>query len=136
MEDFHNKLQAYQQKKIIAQGLLDLALLSANAEQLRYILDNQDSTYRYRYVSLSLISCSLILQIIVAIVLAFKSRFNIENEEDYAEANRVDNFVVVGILLITMANVVSSAFAPNNTPSLLEHFSNGLRSLMTTKDLS
>jgi hypothetical protein len=32
-------LNLYQQKKLIAQGMMDLALLSANANQLRYVLD-------------------------------------------------------------------------------------------------
>lgn len=91
--------------------MLDLALLSANANQLRYVLDS-DTRNHYFYVSLSLISTSLVLQVLVAIALVFKSRYNIDKAEDYANADRINNFILIGILLITISNVVSSAFAP------------------------
>lgn len=97
----------------MAQGMLDLALLSANANQLRYVLDSNDRNH-YFYVSLTLISSSLVLQVLVAIALVFKSRYNLENEIEYANADRINNFIMIGILLITIANVISSAFAPQN----------------------
>lgn len=103
---------------MIAQGLLDIALLSANSEQLRYILDIGEKNNRYYYVSLSLISVSLVLQIIVAIALVFKSRYNIDNEPDFTKADHIDNCIIIGILLITAVNVMSSAFAPSNKLSL------------------
>jgi len=102
----------YQQKKSLAQGMLDLALLSANANQLRYVLDINVRNHYY-YVSLSLISTSLILQVLVAIALIFKSRYNVDQAEGYENADRVNNFILIGILLITISNVVSSAFAPS-----------------------
>lgn len=92
--------------------MLDLALLSANANQLRYVLDTNVRNH-YFYVSLSLISTSLVLQILVAIALVFKSRYNIDHLEGYENADRVNNFILIGILLITISNVVSSAFAPS-----------------------
>lgn len=95
----------------MAQGMLDLALLSANANQLRYVLDSNIRNH-YFYVSLSLISTSLVLQVLVAIALVFKSKYNIDKPEDYANADRINNFILIGILLITISNVVSSAFAP------------------------
>ena len=95
----------------MAQGMLDLALLSANANQLRYVLDTNTRNHYY-YVSLSLISTSLVLQVLVAIALVFKSRYNIDNAQDYAHADRINNFIMIGILIITISNVISSAFAP------------------------
>lgn len=106
-------LNLYQQKKSMAQGMLDLALLSANANQLRYVLDSTVRSYYY-YVSLTLIGSSLVLQVLVAIALVFKSRYNMENAEDYESADRINNFILIGILLITITNVVSSAFAPGS----------------------
>lgn len=96
----------------MAQGMLDLALLSANANQLRYILDYQHRNHYY-YVSLSLISVSLVLQILVAIALVFKSRYNIDEIKDYENANRINDFIMIGILVITIVNVITSAFAPS-----------------------
>ncbi|XP_070497635.1 ninjurin-A-like [Chironomus tepperi] len=102
-------LNLYQQKKTIAQGMLDLALLSSNANQLRYILDYKERNHYY-YISLSCISLSLVLQVLVAIALVFKSRYNIDNEQEYANADRINNFITMGILFITIINVFTSAF--------------------------
>lgn len=114
--DISPSLNMFQQKKTIAQGMLDLALLSSNANQLRYILEYKDRNHYY-YISLSLISSSLVLQILVAIALVFKSRYNIENEKEYQNADRINNFITMGILFITIINVFTSAFgvAPSSS---------------------
>lgn len=58
----------YSIKKKIAEGMMDISLLTANANQLRFIM-----TYNYRtntyYFSMSLIILSLALQILVGIAL-------------------------------------------------------------------
>lgn len=102
-------LNLYQQKKSLAQGMLDLALLSANANQLRYVLEYKERNHYY-YVSLTLISLSLVLQVLVACALVFKSRYNIDNEQEYINADRINNFITMGILFITIINVFTSAF--------------------------
>lgn len=55
-------INVYQNKKTLAQGMMDLALLSANANQLRYVLESYDR-HPYFYPSLAMISISLILQV-------------------------------------------------------------------------
>ncbi|KAH9628742.1 hypothetical protein HF086_003696 [Spodoptera exigua] len=55
-------VNTYQQKKNLAQGMMDLALLSANANQLRYVLESA-STHPYYYPSLTFISLSIIFQV-------------------------------------------------------------------------
>lgn len=55
-------VNVYQQKKTLAQGMMDLALLSANANQLRYVLEAQ-SEHPYKIVSLVFIAMSIILQV-------------------------------------------------------------------------
>lgn len=55
-------VNTYQQKKNLAQGMMDLALLSANANQLRYVLESA-STHPYYYPSLAFISLSIIFQV-------------------------------------------------------------------------
>lgn len=56
-------INVYQQKKNLAQGMMDLALVSANANQLRYVLESY-SRHPYYWFSLISISISLILQVI------------------------------------------------------------------------
>ena len=53
----------YATKKTIAQGLLDVALLTANASQLKYLLQ-VGKEHEFYYVMMTLISLSIILQVI------------------------------------------------------------------------
>lgn len=55
-------INQYQQKKTLAQGMMDLALLSANANQLRIIIEN-GSSHNYFHVTAFLISFSIALQV-------------------------------------------------------------------------
>lgn len=110
----------YQQKKLLAQGMMDLALLSANANQLRYILESYDR-HPYYYFSLVFISASLFFQVAVGIGLLLNSRYNIKNDDDMCRANRLNNFITIGVLLITIINVFVSAFGVANTnPPILK----------------
>lgn len=55
-------INVYQQKKNLAQGMMDLALLSANANQLRYVVESHPR-HPYYWFSLVFISVSLVLQV-------------------------------------------------------------------------
>lgn len=102
-------INVYQHKKTLAQGFMDLALLSANANQLRYVLESHDR-HPYYYFSLSFIIASLIIQVIVGVGLVLNSRYNVKNQDDICKADRINNLITVGILLITIVNVFISAF--------------------------
>lgn len=52
----------YATKKTIAQGMLDIALLTANASQLKYILQVGDK-HEFYTLMLTLITVSIILQV-------------------------------------------------------------------------
>uniref|UniRef100_A0A1Q3FIV6 Putative conserved plasma membrane protein n=1 Tax=Culex tarsalis TaxID=7177 RepID=A0A1Q3FIV6_CULTA len=108
-------VNVYQQKKNLAQGMMDLALLSANANQLRYVLESY-SRHPYFYFSLVFISTSIIAQVAVGIGLIWKSRYNIKNEDDFCKADRINNMVTIGIFIITLVNVLISAFGVADPP--------------------
>ncbi|XP_050089894.1 ninjurin-A-like [Anopheles aquasalis] len=108
-------VNVYQQKKNLAQGMMDLALLSANANQLRYVLDSGRTSHPYYYINLILISSSIIAQVAVGIGLIYKSRYNIKKEEDFCKADRINNLVTIGIFIITIVNVLISAFGMADT---------------------
>lgn len=99
----------YQHKKTLAQGMMDLALLSANANQLRYVLQT-DGGHPYFYPSLTLIGASLLLQIAVGIGLIWNSRYNVKNDKEMCKAERANNWTVIGIFLVTIFNVFISSF--------------------------
>lgn len=102
-------ISQYLQKKSMAQGMMDLALLSANTNQLRYILDSRDEN-AYFSVSLTLIISSLVLQIVVGLMLVWNSQYNMQRRSGFASADRINNLSVFGIFLITLINVFVSTF--------------------------
>ncbi|KAH8365675.1 hypothetical protein KR093_003216, partial [Drosophila rubida] len=102
-------VNAYQHKKTLAQGMMDLALLSANANQLRYVLETNQQ-HPYFYPSLLFISVSIIFQIAVGVGLIWNGRYNIKNEQEICRANRINNYTVIGIFIVTVVNVLISAF--------------------------
>jgi len=53
----------YDTKKNMAQGMMDIALLTANANQLRYILEFRGVNSTNFILLLVLIACSLVLQV-------------------------------------------------------------------------
>lgn len=99
----------YQHKKTLAQGMMDLALLSANANQMRYVLQT-DGQHPFFYPSLTMIAMSLFLQIAVGIGLIWNSRYNVKEHEDMCKANKANNWTVIGIFLVTTLNVFISSF--------------------------
>ncbi|XP_061500297.1 ninjurin-A isoform X2 [Anopheles gambiae] len=107
-------VNVYQQKKNLAQGMMDLALLSANANQLRYVLESY-SRHPYFYVNLVFISTSIIAQVAVGIGLIWKSRYDIKKENDFCKADRINNLITIGIFIITLVNVLISAFGVAET---------------------
>ncbi|XP_016988954.1 ninjurin-A isoform X2 [Drosophila rhopaloa] len=102
-------VNAYQHKKTLAQGMMDLALLSANANQLRYVLET-NTQHPYFYPSLLFISLSIIFQIAVGVGLIWNGRYNIKNEQEICRANKINNYTVIGIFIVTVVNVLISAF--------------------------
>lgn len=89
--------------------MMDLALLSSNANQLRYVLELRDR-HSYYYFSLSFIIASLVMQVLVGVGLVLNSRYNIKNQDDICKADKINNLITIGILLITIVNVFISAF--------------------------
>ena len=53
----------YATKKTIAQGMLDVALLTANASQLKYVLQVGEEKHEFYHLMLALIIISIVLQV-------------------------------------------------------------------------
>lgn len=109
-------------------GMMDIALITANANQLRYILEFTSGTSTY-YVNIVLIVISLILQVVVGICLIFKGRFDLKGEEKYHSARRMNNIVVVGVFMVTIINVFIASFTiTTNSASNIPDVPNGVAS--------
>lgn len=70
-------VNVYQNKKTLAQGMMDLALFSANANQLRYVLESS-GRHPYYYPSIVLISFSLLMQVSKVLLLCTAAVINRE----------------------------------------------------------
>ena len=115
----------------------------SNATQLKYILLHAP---RHKYVeaTIALITLSILLQVsttyallplplmiililslwltfplqvIIGIILIFQGRWNINYRGDQRKADIANNIVVILIFLVTVVNVMASAFGPSELPS-------------------
>jgi len=100
----------YATKKTIAQGLLDVALLTANASQLKYVLQVGYDKHPFYYLMLSLIIISMILQLIVGILFLVIGGMDINKKPSQRTADILNNVIVVLIFLITLVNVIINGF--------------------------
>ncbi|CAL1265025.1 unnamed protein product [Larinioides sclopetarius] len=99
----------YATRKTVAQGMMDIALLTANASQLKHVLATAD-THDYYLINLVLIGSSMTLQILVGILLVVVGRWNINKRKEQSVANVTNNVIVILIFLITVVNVLITAF--------------------------
>ncbi|KAI8491025.1 PREDICTED: ninjurin-2-like [Branchiostoma belcheri] len=115
----------YDGRKTIAQSMLDLALLTSNVAQLKYLLQHPDD--QFYVVLLSFLGVSIGIQLIVAAILGYLYTQNIEAVEEHnsTKSSRalhfLNNAVTVLIVLITVLNVIISGF----DMKLTEHHKGG-----------
>uniref|UniRef100_A0A0C9RSE2 Ninj2 protein n=1 Tax=Fopius arisanus TaxID=64838 RepID=A0A0C9RSE2_9HYME len=100
----------YATKKTIAQGMLDIALLTANASQLKYILQ-VGKQHEFYTLMLTLICVSIGLQLLQGMIFIFLgSSLNINKQRDQNKANLWNNFALSLLVLTATINVVISVF--------------------------
>ncbi|GLH15900.1 Uncharacterized protein GBIM_20309 [Gryllus bimaculatus] len=113
VKDAPTPANTYAAKKTVAQGMMDIALITSNANQLRYLFEFASESSFY-HLNVALISVSLMLQIAVGVTLIFKGRADLSGEHKMAHANRLNNYVVGGVFLVTIINVFLAAFSVSN----------------------
>ncbi|XP_026468975.1 ninjurin-1-like [Ctenocephalides felis] len=92
----------YATKKTIAQGMLDIALLTANASQLKYILQVGEK-HEFYTLMLTLISISIILQVLAAILNAILTIYGHHRPGDQADdVTRILNQTALGFIMGTL----------------------------------
>lgn len=106
-------ISSFVQKKNIAQGMMDVALVSANCNQLRYVLD-MSQVHPYYLTSIILICTSLAMQLIVGLGLLWSNGYNLKRKNEMQSADRFNNISVIGVFLITLINVFISTFNGTN----------------------
>ncbi|XP_055849130.1 ninjurin-1 isoform X2 [Episyrphus balteatus] len=91
----------YATKKTIAQGMLDIALLTANASQLKYILQVGEQHQFYKLM-LILISLSIFLQVTVGLLLLIQSLVSIHKTPFQRKAADILNHLIIAVVFLTV----------------------------------
>ncbi|XP_005188341.1 ninjurin-1 isoform X2 [Musca domestica] len=115
----------YATKKTIAQGMLDIALLTANASQLKYILQVGEQHQFYKLM-LVLISLSIILQIlsgVLSLSLSLMRDCRMHMPEFHQSANFINHIRTGFAFIVTMINLFISAFDSRLPPSQGDYLS-------------
>ncbi|XP_037108923.1 ninjurin-1 [Syngnathus acus] len=110
----------YANKKSVAQSMLDVALLMANASQLKAVLE-QGPSFSFYTPLIILISVSLALQILVGIMLIFIVKWNLNDERMHYRLNIMENMATAFVFVIVVVNVFITAFGvqrPNDDHKL------------------
>ncbi|XP_071039957.1 ninjurin-2 isoform X2 [Parasteatoda tepidariorum] len=107
----------YATKKTIAQGLLDVALLTANASQLKYLLQ-AGKEHEFYYVMMTLISLSIILQVVTGSLMLVVANTNLNEVKRQNRAENLNNSITVGVFLVAILNILISALGIKNSDDL------------------
>ncbi|XP_070558067.1 ninjurin-1-like [Ptychodera flava] len=103
----------YASKKTITQGMLDIALLTANTSYLKLLCQQyiEGNPPNFFYFLVTLLTISIILQIIVGLLLFFKIKYNILKAEHQRQADICNNAATVMVMVITVINVIIASFS-------------------------
>ncbi|KAM4582808.1 ninjurin-1-like [Fundulus diaphanus] len=99
----------YANKKSAAESMLDIALLMANASQLKAVLD-QGPNFGLYVPLITLISISLILQILVGVMLIFIVKWNLNDESTHFKLDILENVTTAFVFVIVVVNIFITAF--------------------------
>lgn len=100
----------YATKKTITEGLLDIALLTANASQLKLLLE-VGVAYSYYALLLTLLSVSFVLQLARGCInVVLGSLYNISEDSHQKKSILLNNVVLTLGVFTTVVNVIISAF--------------------------
>ncbi|XP_071512625.1 ninjurin-1-like isoform X1 [Panulirus ornatus] len=102
-------LNVMKRKMTIAKGCLDISLLSANANQLRNIINFGDTTDSLYYVVLTGIITSLVLQVAAGVILIVAERFDLNDMDHDDWSDTLNTTVVAIIFVVLLLNVVVSS---------------------------
>ncbi|XP_032416146.1 ninjurin-1 [Xiphophorus hellerii] len=107
----------YANKKSAAESMLDLALLMANASQLKAVMEQGAKSSFYIPVVV-LIAISLCLQVTVGILLIFTVRWNLDDEQKHWRLNLMENLATGLVFIIVVVNIFITALGvhqPNHS---------------------
>ncbi|XP_065305661.1 ninjurin-1-like [Dermacentor albipictus] len=103
----------YATKKTVAQGLLDVALLTANTAQLKSVIQ-RGAQQEFYTLLLVLLSLSIGLQVMVGVVFLLEGFINVNDEKNHRLAVILNNVSTAGVFGITVVNIMVASFDGRN----------------------
>ncbi|XP_075431023.1 ninjurin-1 [Ascaphus truei] len=99
----------YANKKSAAESMLDIALLMANASQLKAVIE-QGPSFSFYVPLIILITISLALQVIVGVLLIFLVKYDLNNPAKHAKLDLLNNIATGLVFIIVVVNIFITAF--------------------------
>ncbi|XP_014372560.1 ninjurin-1 [Alligator sinensis] len=99
----------YANKKSAAESMLDIALLMANASQLKAVME-QGPSFSFYVPLIVLISMSLVLQVAVGVLLIFLVKYDLNNPAKHNKLDALNNVATGLVFIIVVVNVFITAF--------------------------
>ena len=97
--------------KTISGGLIDVALLTSNALNIKYLAQQDPTQNQLHYASLSLLVISIIVQVIISILCGLVGFININNEAGQKEATSLNKAMLGLSVLATVVNILVATFS-------------------------
>ncbi|XP_076060461.1 ninjurin-1-like [Oratosquilla oratoria] len=109
----------------IAKGFMDISLLSANANQLRHLLNFGNDYENTYYVIFTGLILSILLQLATGVILILKERFDISVFEHKSQAELLNNITICFVFLILIINIFVSSLGVEVMHKSLQHSGQG-----------
>ncbi|XP_047598242.1 ninjurin-2 isoform X2 [Lutra lutra] len=110
-------LNHYATKKSVAESMLDVALFMSNATRLKAVLEQGPASHYYTAL-VTLISVSLLLQVVIGILLVVIARLNLNEVGKQGQLNQLNNTATSLVAITIVINVFITAFGVHKTGSL------------------
>ncbi|XP_059905392.1 ninjurin-2-like isoform X5 [Gadus macrocephalus] len=107
-------MNLYATKKSAAEGMLDLALFLANITHMKTVIE-QGAGFRYYIAVLTLISFSLVLQIVAGVLIIIIGRRNLNSPPLQNRLDYLNNVTTVIVFITTSLNFFISTFGMTRT---------------------
>uniref|UniRef100_UPI00358E0FCC ninjurin-2-like isoform X1 n=1 Tax=Myxine glutinosa TaxID=7769 RepID=UPI00358E0FCC len=115
-------LNHYATKKSVAESMLDVALLMANASQLKAVIEQPNNPY---YTALiTFISISIFFQVVVGVLLVFivkgqrsltEVKSDVTNPDKQYQVDTLNNIATGLVFVIVVVNIFITAFGVHRT---------------------
>nr|XP_020857375.1 ninjurin-2 isoform X3 [Phascolarctos cinereus] len=99
----------YATKKSVSESMLDVALFMSNATRLKAVLEQEPSS-PYYIILVTLLSISLLLQVVIGILLIITARMNLNEVSKQQWLNQLNNTTMVMVFLTVIINIFITAF--------------------------